>query len=822
MKNPTKDPRSRHERYHPRTAVVTLLTLLLPSLIGGTAAADVPPLTSTAGHAAVYDPLYGQSGALLFGVKPDERTPMASTTKVWTAHLVLKAYYDLKLSLGETVTVSATAAATGGSLMRDNCACIKEVDSDGKTIWVGRPLEAGEKVLVLFLLYGLMIPSGNNAAVALAEHVAMKYGYAPTEVNFVKLMNDHAAAHGLKDTHFTGAPGFDDPCCGWDGDPSKLKHYTTARELAVMMDHASEDPTFRGLVSPGTHQFTTQAPSGVKTYSWTLTSPYPGYEATKSGVTTYCVGVGNPVGYGCNAMSATRLGRRLVTAYMQGGAAPGEAISLLDFGFPTLFHPDPRGDSGDQGGPALALGLACLPSGKAVTAVVRPSQQVKLQHWSFDGQGVDLLGTDGDNALAIPQDWEWVKPFWPPGPPDPPWSRLERLLSDVPVQAGSVEAAVDAANGAYGAAADQADALAQAARRASPVALDWPTDLLQEPPALPGLRGLAVDADLPEPPGPGDVFNPGVPKYVLAPEVKVARLADGTLVTAARLGTQVEITTWFINVAGIPVLMQGGMPAGAALEVDLQPLAGSRFILGTRALDDTVSLRAYDVQWDGSLVTAGTFTAPKAEEIALSGKPTLSSSIHPQLLLASRTHQGELRLATHAVAASGTITQDNVLVLPDDGDRLSLASVPLWVPDGGFFSINRYAVAMRLSGDQLKIVLLEVDLQHQLRKVGEVAPVEAGIADDVALARLGRNGLTAAVRDDEGHLRLVVYEYRTDQPMGTPFPTYRIVDHVDAATPSRGIALCELGTTKAEGDYLTAFRDGGDLKVSAWRVADKP
>ena len=105
------------------------------------------------------------AGQTLYALHEHQPLPPASTAKLMTALLVLS-----RVALTDTVQVSAGAAATGGSTMG---------------------LQSGEKLTVHDLLYGLLLPSGNDAAVALAEHVS------GSQEAFVALMNQQAAQMGL-------------------------------------------------------------------------------------------------------------------------------------------------------------------------------------------------------------------------------------------------------------------------------------------------------------------------------------------------------------------------------------------------------------------------------------------------------------------------------------------------------------------------------------------------------------------------------------------------------------------------------------------------
>ena len=150
----------------------------------------------------VYDRI---SKSMIIGKNEDVKSAMASTTKIMTTIVILE-----KADLNETVTVSVKAGGTGGSRLG---------------------LKRGDKTSVKDLLYGLMLRSGNDAAVALAEHV----GGSVKE--FAELMNEKAAELGLTNTHFVTPHGLDDP-----------NHYTTALELAKLTDYAMDNETFERIV----------------------------------------------------------------------------------------------------------------------------------------------------------------------------------------------------------------------------------------------------------------------------------------------------------------------------------------------------------------------------------------------------------------------------------------------------------------------------------------------------------------------------------------------------------------------------------------------
>ena len=148
---------------------------------------------------------------VLYRKNEKNKVKMASTTKIMTAIIVLE-----NSSLDATVEASKKAAGTGGSRLG---------------------LKTGDKITIRDLMYGLMLCSGNDAAVCLAENIGGSIE------GFAELMNSKAQEQGLSNTHFESPHGLDS-----DG------HYTTAYELALLSDYALKNPTFLNIV--GTKNYT--------------------------------------------------------------------------------------------------------------------------------------------------------------------------------------------------------------------------------------------------------------------------------------------------------------------------------------------------------------------------------------------------------------------------------------------------------------------------------------------------------------------------------------------------------------------------------------
>ena len=153
------------------------------------------------------------SKKILYGKNEYRKVKMASTTKIMTAIVILE-----NCDLSQTVQVSKKAAGTGGSRLG---------------------LKAGDKITINDLLYGLLLCSGNDAAVCLAEVCS------GSVKDFSDLMNSKAEELGLKNSHFETPHGLDSD-----------EHYTTAYELALLADYALQNSTFRKIVGTKTYTVT--------------------------------------------------------------------------------------------------------------------------------------------------------------------------------------------------------------------------------------------------------------------------------------------------------------------------------------------------------------------------------------------------------------------------------------------------------------------------------------------------------------------------------------------------------------------------------------
>ena len=183
-------------------------------------------------------------GTTVWSYQAEEKLPPASLTKIMTALLVLE-----RANLNEVATITPEVAAETGHRLR---------------------LRVGEKYRVRDLLAAMLIESANDAAHALAIHVAGDEG------RFARLMNERAAQLGLKNTHFTNASGHHD-----------ADHYTTANDLVRLTEAALARPLFRELVS--TVNYEIRPLNGKRRFklenSNKLLPKYAGMQGVKTGYT---------------------------------------------------------------------------------------------------------------------------------------------------------------------------------------------------------------------------------------------------------------------------------------------------------------------------------------------------------------------------------------------------------------------------------------------------------------------------------------------------------------------------------------------------------
>ena len=247
------------------------LVLVLACLLAGRAEA-----VEVSASAAILMDM--DSGRVLYERNAGTRMLIASTTKIMTALVAIR-----DGSLGDTVKVSREAAYTEGSSMY---------------------LKEGEKLTLETLLYGLLLCSGNDAAVAVAEHVG------GSVEGFVERMNDTALELGMEDPAFATPTGLDDEA-----------HYSTARDMALLARAAMENETLVRIASTRT----VTIGGRTMTNHNKLLSCVDGCLGLKTG---YTRAAGRTL-----VSCAERRGQRLIAVTLQDGNDWADHQSLFDYGF---------------------------------------------------------------------------------------------------------------------------------------------------------------------------------------------------------------------------------------------------------------------------------------------------------------------------------------------------------------------------------------------------------------------------------------------------------------------------------------------------------
>lgn len=273
-------------------------------------ARPTPAPAVTAVAAYVFD---ANSGAVFYSKDADEERPMASTTKIMTALLAVE-----RGRLDQTITVGADAQAL---VRRDSS-------------YMG--LTAGEQLTLSDLLYGLLLPSGNDAAVAIAD------GIAGNQDAFVALMNERAQQLGLTHTHYANPHGLDAP-----------DHYTSAHDLAALAMVALQYPVIVQIAS--TLHYSIPKTATHKAYELQTgndllagaRSPYPGAIGLKPG---YTGGAGYTMAFAAHRHDHLIIGAVLGDPSWQ--VRITDMRSLLDWGFEQdgipAANPVPAGGQPDS------------------------------------------------------------------------------------------------------------------------------------------------------------------------------------------------------------------------------------------------------------------------------------------------------------------------------------------------------------------------------------------------------------------------------------------------------------------------------------------
>ncbi|MEH7049103.1 D-alanyl-D-alanine carboxypeptidase family protein [Bacillus pseudomycoides] len=247
-----------------------------------------PKLAEEASSAIVIEQ---DTGKVLFEKSPNEKLPPASMTKIMTMLLIMEQVEKGKLKLEDKVRASEHAASMGGSQIF---------------------LEPGEEMTVNEMLKGIAIASGNDASVAVAEHIA------GSEEGFVNMMNKKAKDLGLKNTYFQNPTGL----------PAK-DHYSTAYDMSIMAKELMKYP----LIRKYTGKYEDYLRENTEKKFWLVNTNklvrfYPGVDGVKTGFTTeakYCL-----------TASAEKNGMRVISVVMGAPTSKernNQVTKLLDYAF---------------------------------------------------------------------------------------------------------------------------------------------------------------------------------------------------------------------------------------------------------------------------------------------------------------------------------------------------------------------------------------------------------------------------------------------------------------------------------------------------------
>ena len=226
-----------------------------------------------------------KSGRILYKKNEDEKLPMASTTKIMTAIIALE-----KGNLEDVVTVSKKAVSIGGSKV---------------------PLVCNEKIKLRDLLYCLLLKSGNDAALAIAEHIGGNVN------NFVIMMNNKAKEIGALNTNFRNPHGLDN---------NIYDHYTTVYDLAMIARYALNNPIFANIVSTKQITITSESQKNrIINNTNRLLWYYNGADGVKTGYT-------GKAGR-CLVSSATRDNQKYIAVVLNSNNVWKDSAALLDYAF---------------------------------------------------------------------------------------------------------------------------------------------------------------------------------------------------------------------------------------------------------------------------------------------------------------------------------------------------------------------------------------------------------------------------------------------------------------------------------------------------------
>ncbi len=264
----------------PLLALAAIALLVLPLLLapGGAAAANQPTAPEVVAEGVA---ILDANGTMVFGKNPHKRFAMASLTKTMTAVVALeRADINRRVVIDVTWDEIPDSSIMGLALM--------------------------DELTIEDLLYGMMLPSGNDAARAIARAIA------GDEYRFAKLMNQKARELGMFDTHYKNPHGMDE-----EG------HYSSAYDQAKLGLYAMQNPIFRQIVATRSKEVRGRGVYPLRNINRVLN--YPGADGIKTGFTDNA--------RAAVIASAERNGRRVYVAVLRTWDYATEAMKLMDYYF---------------------------------------------------------------------------------------------------------------------------------------------------------------------------------------------------------------------------------------------------------------------------------------------------------------------------------------------------------------------------------------------------------------------------------------------------------------------------------------------------------
>jgi D-alanyl-D-alanine carboxypeptidase (penicillin-binding protein 5/6) len=329
-------------------ASLTILSLLWPAASQASNLYEEPSPPEVGARAAIV--VEYPSGRVLFARNEHARLAPASTTKILTAILALE--YG---NIDDVVTVQPEDLVGEASM----------------------GLVAGEQQTIRNLLYGVMLPSGNDAATAIGRALGSKVvtsdpALADPLARFVQMMNVRVEQLGLENSHFANPHGLD-----------AAGHYSSAYDLASLSWYAMHIPTFNEIVRQVGHDVPGHALLNLNE----MLTRYPGADGIKTGLT-------DDAGL-CLVTSATRDGRRLISVVLNAPRWYADSAALLDYGFAKLAA-TPK----DEKAAVLSVSVRGTVSWLLVNAASAPPMPVMAPN----GQGGGLVPpiTEANEVAVAP------------------------------------------------------------------------------------------------------------------------------------------------------------------------------------------------------------------------------------------------------------------------------------------------------------------------------------------------------------------------------------------------------------------------------------